>query len=107
MDKIKNQFEIIYLLDSELGIESFHENERPCLIIKIYDDESGLVIPISSQPPKNFGHSKYQLSFGSWIDFRNNPIEINKNQMTYSRLADYNIDSNDICEIEEKYEKWI
>ncbi len=107
MDKIKEQFDIIYLLDRELGIDSGHDNERPCLVINVYDDGSGVVVPITSQRPNRVDHSKWQLAFGSWIDFSNRPIQINEAQMTYARLSDYYVDGDDIDELEYRYQEWI
>lgn len=106
-DKIKDQFDIIYLLDKELGIDSGHDTERPCIVINIYDDGTGIVVPITSQRPKTDLHSKWQLAFGSWIDFSNRPIRITEAQMTYARLADFYVDGEDIDELEYRYEKWI
>ncbi len=107
MDKIKDQFDVIYLLDRELGIDSDHENERPCIVINVYDDGSGVVVPITSQRPYRDLESKWQLAFGSWIDFSNRPIEINEPQMTYARLADMQVDDQDIDELEYRYSEWI
>lgn len=107
MDKIKDQFDVIYLLDKELGIDSGHTNERPCLVIAVYDDGSGAVVPITSQRPNRLDHSKHQLAFGSWIDMSNEPIKITEAQMTYSRLSDYYVDSEDIEELEYRYSQWI
>lgn len=106
-DKIKDQFDIIYLLDEELGIDSGHENERPCLVLNVYDDGSGIVIPITSKRPITDHDSKWQLAFGSWVDLSNRPIEITEAQMTYARLADMHIDNEDIEELEFRYSKWI
>ncbi len=107
MDKIKDRFDVIYLLDAELGIDSGHDNERPCLVIEVYDDGSGIVVPVTSQRPITDNNSKWQLAFGSWIDLSNRPIRVNEAQMTYARLADFEVDGEDIDEIEYRYQEWI
>ncbi len=107
MDKVKDQFDVIYLLDRELGIDSGHENERPCLVISINDDGSGYVLPITSQRPNRIDHSKWQLAFGSWIDLSNRPIYVNESRMTYSRLSDYYVDSEDIEQLEYRFSEWM
>lgn len=106
-DKIKDQYDVIYLLDEELGIESGHENERPCLVLNVYEDGTGIVIPITSQRPKNLDNFKHQLAFGSWVDLSNRPIKITEAQLTYSRLSDYYIDDEDIEQIEYRYADWV
>ncbi len=107
-DKIKDRFDVIYLLDEEVGINSDHDNERPFLIIEVYDDGSGLVVPITSQRPYSInGGSKWQLAFGSWIDFSNPPIRISEPLMTYSRLANFEVDGEDVDEIEYRYQEWM
>ena len=105
----KDQFDIIYLLDSEIGIDSGHQNERPCLVIKVdIDTGEGWVIPITSKhrPYDNYG-SQYQLAFGSWIDLTTTPIKITKAQLDYSRLSEYYVDGEDIEELEYRYASWI
>ncbi len=107
-DKIKDQYDIIFLLDSELGIDSGHKNERPCLVLNVYDDGSGIVIPISSQRPRTLDNQKWQIASGSWIDLSNRPIEISEPQMTYSKIADkMHVDGEDIEELEYRYSEWI
>lgn len=105
----KDLFDIIYLLDSEIGIDSGHENERPCLLIAIdIDKGGGWVIPLTSKfKPGDRNRMQYQLAFGSWIDLSNSPIWITESQMKYSRLSEYYVDGSDIEELEYRFEQWM
>lgn len=107
-DKIKNQYDIIYLLDSEIGIDSGHSNERPCLVLSVNEDGSGYVIPITSRNRMEYsGSNQHQLAFGSWIDLDNRPIFVDEPKMTYARLSDYYVDQDDIEVIEYRYADWV
>lgn len=109
MEKIKEQFDIIFLLDSELGIDSDHENERPCLVISIdIDTEEGYVLPLTSKyRPDDINRMQYQLASGSWIDLSNAPIKITAAQLKYSRLSDKFVDGSDIEELEYRFQEWM
>ncbi len=103
----KNLFDIVYLSDDELNINSGHENERPCIVLNIdYEDNSGFVIPITSKNKMYNVPSQHKLSFGSFIDLQSAPIKIDSNTLRYSRLADFTLDNCDIDVLENWYDDW-
>lgn len=99
----KDIFDIIYLLDKEIGIASNHSKERPCLIVYIdLETEEGWVIPLSSKKNNNskINSNQYLLSCGSWIDFSNKPIKINSSKLKYSDLAEFYMSEEDLEELD-------
>lgn len=109
MEEQKNLFDVIYLSDDELGIDTDHHGDRPCLIVGIdIQTGEGYVVPLSTQyRTGSNGGNQHQLAFGSLIDLSNTPIRITENQLRWSSKADKYIDSEDIEILEERYFKWI
>ncbi|BDU67783.1 MAG: hypothetical protein TYPL_4360 [Candidatus Tyloplasma litorale] len=108
MVELKEQFDIIYLLDREIGIDSGHENERPCLIISLDDDGCGYVVPLTSKhKPNDLNRMQHRLACGSWIDLSDSPIFVNEARIKYSRLTDLSIDDEDIEVLEYRFSEWI
>lgn len=106
MEELKNLFDIIFLSDEELGFDTGHDGDRPCIIVGI-DNETGegYVVPLSSQG--KYGSHYHQLVFGSWIDLTNKPIRITASQLRWSNISDKYIDGEDVEILEERFHKWM
>ena len=102
----KNIYDIIFLNDNELGIDSGKTNERPAVIVCINAIEGGAsVVPLTSNPRSHDpNNSQYQLSTGSFIDLSNEPVSIREEQLIYSRLSPNNISNRDIEELEYRFQ---
>lgn len=89
----KNEYDVIYLGDDELGIESNDKNkgERPCVIIEITDENDAFVIPLTTKGSNHLNYRKIRLSFGSWFDADFEPIFISESAFKYSRLSEKHI----------------
>lgn len=107
----KNEFDVIYLNDKELGINSQYDTDRPCLLIKIdIDNGDGWVVPLTTN--RNISNwdnnNMYRLSFGSWVDFEEAPIHITKAMVDYSNKDDFKVvDGKDLEELEYRYQEWL
>ena len=97
MKSEKEQFDVIYLLDSEIGINSNRKNSRPCIVIEVNGEDGGLIIPVTSQEKShNPNVRQHRLAFGSLIDLSGKPIKVTKAQLDYSDLSDEQINNNDM-----------
>ncbi len=107
MEEFKGIFDVIFLSDKELNIDSGHDGDRPCLIVGINNNTGeGYVVPLSSKF-RSYGRDQHQLAFGSYIDLTNRPITITETQLRWANKSDYYVDNED-CEIlEERFQKWI
>ncbi len=108
MNKLKDVYDIIYLEDHELGIDSGHTNERPCLIVGMDIETNGAyVVPLTSKyKPYDLNQSQHRLATGSYIDMSNEPIYINEAQLTYSRLANDEINNDDYEELSFRFQEY-
>ncbi len=109
MEKNKEIYDIIFLNDSEININSGKENERPCLIVGIDISTGGAyVVPLTSQyRPDDPNRMQHQLASGSFIDLSDTPIYINEAKVLYSRLSMNSVDMDDIEELDFRFQKYI
>lgn len=109
MEEIKSLFDVIYLSDKELGIDSMHSEDRPCLIVGINPETGeGFVVPLSTKyRPYDSNRMQHQLAFGSYIDLSNTPIRITETQLRWSNKSEKWINNEDAEVLEERFHKWI
>ncbi len=107
MGSNKELFDVIYLTDKELGINSGKFNGRPCVILELDFDNGdyNFVIPMTTKPKKVWDENsnKISLSNGSYISANDEPIRVTHNQIFYGELAEFSLTGEDIDKIEENF----
>jgi len=105
MVELKEEFDVTYLSDKELGINS--GKTRPCVIIKIDidDGDENYVIPLTTKGNNGRGSNsnKLLLSNGSYLSLNNKPIRVDSLKIKYGQLSDIVLSQDDILEIEENF----
>jgi len=102
---MKEVYDVIYLSDSEIGINSSgKKGGRPCIIISI-DPEGNMnyVLPLTSKSKYwNEDDNKYFLkSLGSYVDINSKPVNVTYTQIKYGELSeDLILSEEDISFIE-------
>lgn len=96
----KEKWDIIYLLDSEVGLESGYDSERPYIIIEVMEDNDvWMVVPLTTKKSYD-DQDQVRLSIGSNINI---PLEIHSmtgRYIQYAQLADFEINDEDAWKIE-------
>lgn len=106
----KDLYDIVFLYDHEIGIDSDRENARPCLIVGLdAKDGGGYIVPLTSQwKPDDPNRMQYRLEqAGSIIDLSKPVVKVSQSMIDYAELSDKYVTQEDAEVLDERYEKYI